>query len=679
MEPLQTINILTLKAVTGDDNHDGLCDKNYFIPSYQRGYRWGAQQVEQLVKDLTEYFNGDNNGDFYCLQPIVVKKITDYNKKISLGLSKPDEPWYEVIDGQQRLTTILIILTLENLMDDDADFSFSIHYETRPDLGNLFGKLILEKSDKEDKKLCVRVSSQSSRLDIDSYHILKASQRVLDFFQNEEIPGAHKKYFKGTFYENFTRRIDVSGKSVQVIWYELCDEDSSSAVELFKRLNDKSIKLNNAELIRALFLSESAKYELTEDLPKGLSKNLKEIIIARERESKQQHLIAQWDMIETRLHDSQFWNFIHKDGDKADYNCRIEYLFDLIAHKDDDDRDSLTTLLKFQELSANGTDGLWELWQKVELYYAILQAWSLDRDKYHKIGFIVSQEGTHALIDLLKQATSLSKPDFNNMVDERISKLLDINAERLGKLQYGKNDNNAIERILLFFNVEFTRLSVNEPFFPFEKYKSEDWSLEHIHAQNSELIDASDKEKWIEFIRENIKALRKMQLRFKDTDLDPESLIETLKSNYDRAKDKNDKRFSFSIVQKLYSEIATYFDKFAQNDGLSPDLHSISNLALLSGKINTAIGNSVFEVKRQAIVELDAKGEYIPLCTRKAFLKYYNKDEEGFETAQLFYWGKRDQDNYYNSIIKTIEPYFIKDMKDSEEKDTVEIYHTQEN
>lgn len=679
MEPLQSINILTLKAVTGDDNHDGLCNKNYFIPSYQRGYRWGDQQVEQLAKDLTEYFNGENNGDFYCLQPIVVKEITDYNRKVSLGLSNPDEPWYEVIDGQQRLTTILIILTLENLMDDDADLYFRIHYETRPDLGNLFGKLVLEKSDKGDKKLDVKISGQSCRLDIDSYHILRAAQRILDFFQNEKIPGAHKKYFKGTFYENFTRRIDVSGKSVQVIWYELRDGDSSSAIKLFKRLNDKSIKLNNAELIRALFLSESAKYEPTEDLPKGLGKNLKEIIIARERESKQQHLISQWDMIETRLHDPKLWNFIHKDGEKADYSCRIEYLFDLIAHKKDGDRDTLTTLLKFQELSANGTNGLWELWTKVELYFAILQAWSLDRDKYHKIGFIVTLEGTCSLIDLLEQTTSLSKPDFNKRVDERIAKLLDINAERLGKLQYGKNDNNAIERILLFFNVEFTRLSVNEPFFPFEKYKNEDWSLEHIHAQNSELIDASDREKWTEFIRENIKALRKMQLRFKDTDLDPEFLIETLKSNYARAKDKNDRKFSFSIVQKLYSEIATYFDKFAQNDSLSPDLHSISNLALLSGKINSAIGNSVFEVKRQAIVELDAKGEYIPLCTRKAFLKYYNKDEEGFETAQLFYWGKRDQDNYYNNIIRIIEPYFIKDEKESEIQDIKELCQTQEN
>lgn len=223
--------------------------------------------MRQLLKDLTEYFNGENNGDFYCLQPIVVKKTDDLEAKKRYGLAHPEEPWYEVIDGQQRLTTILIILTLENLLDDDSDDSFRIHYETRPELGKLFGKISLEKD--EDKRHTVNLNGCQERLDIDSYHILQAAKTVLDFFQNEEIPGAHKKYFKGSFYENFTRRADVEGKSVQVIWYELRDNDASSAAELFKRLNDKSIKLNNAELIRALFLSESAHYEPETELPKG--------------------------------------------------------------------------------------------------------------------------------------------------------------------------------------------------------------------------------------------------------------------------------------------------------------------------------------------------------------------------------------------------------------------------
>ena len=89
-----------------------LCNKNFFIPDYQRGYRWGTRQVEQLLDDLCAYFDR-GKGQFYCLQPIVVKEITKDEDKNKYGLiSKTDNNrWYEVIDGQQRLTTIRIIFT----------------------------------------------------------------------------------------------------------------------------------------------------------------------------------------------------------------------------------------------------------------------------------------------------------------------------------------------------------------------------------------------------------------------------------------------------------------------------------------------------------------------------------------------------------------------------------------
>lgn len=660
MEKLESPNLLTLRSIVGSTAcYDGLCGKNYFIPSYQRGYRWGEDQIRQLLKDLTEYFNGENNGDFYCLQPIVVKEITDKATKTAYGLECPEEPWFEVIDGQQRLTTILIILTLENLLDDDSDESFRMHYQTRPELGKLFGKLYLEKETDNPKKHRICLTDHPQRLDIDSFHILQAAKTILDFFQNEEIPGAHKKYFKGSFYENFTRKAGVDGKSVQVIWYELRDNNSTSAAELFKRLNDKSIKLNNAELIRALFLSESAHYEPEQEIPKGIAKSLRDMIAAREMEQKQQHLISQWDMMESRLHEPAFWAFIHKEGNVDNYNCRIEYIFDLIAKKDDDDKDSLSTFLRFRDMSQNENDGIWKLWKKVELYFATLQAWLRDRDKYHKVGFIVSQEGTQGLIRLLDKATSIPKSKFNAYIDDCISGIIDTSTESLCKLQYGKKaDNELIGKLLLLFNVEYTRITPNEPFFPFDRYKKESsWTLEHIHAQNSELIDGSDRNKWAEFLNENIKTLKKMRVRFADTQYDPKELIDTLEANHARAIDKNDKRFSFAIVQRLYSEIATYFDAFAEDNDTAPDLHSIANLALLSGKINSAIGNSVFEVKRQAIIALDADGVYIPVCTRKAFLKYYNKGDDGFETAQLFYWGRKDQENYFRQMQSTLSPY----------------------
>ena len=54
-----------------------LLGKNFFIPDYQRGYRWERKQILQLIEDLYRFFSSNDNASFYCLQPIVVQKCSD--------------------------------------------------------------------------------------------------------------------------------------------------------------------------------------------------------------------------------------------------------------------------------------------------------------------------------------------------------------------------------------------------------------------------------------------------------------------------------------------------------------------------------------------------------------------------------------------------------------------------
>lgn len=74
-----------------------LIKERFYIPTYQRGYRWDKQQVTELLNDIYGFMHTSNTqlGEFYCLQPIVVKKQEDGR--------------FDVIDGQQRLTTFFII------------------------------------------------------------------------------------------------------------------------------------------------------------------------------------------------------------------------------------------------------------------------------------------------------------------------------------------------------------------------------------------------------------------------------------------------------------------------------------------------------------------------------------------------------------------------------------------
>lgn len=68
----------------------------FYIPSYQRGYRWKSKQVEQLINDIMS-FQPTEKTPFYFLQALAVAKVENSSQ-------------YNVVDGQQRLTTIKLIL-----------------------------------------------------------------------------------------------------------------------------------------------------------------------------------------------------------------------------------------------------------------------------------------------------------------------------------------------------------------------------------------------------------------------------------------------------------------------------------------------------------------------------------------------------------------------------------------
>ena len=82
-------------------------------------------------------------------------------------------------------------------------------------------------------------------------------------------------------------------------------------------------------------------------------------------------------------------------------------------------------------------------------------------------------------------------------------------------------------------------------------------------------------------------------------------------------------------------------------------MHTISNLALLDTNNNAALGNSVFAVKRNKIIEKDKKGEYIPFCTKMVFLKYYTKGEN----SNFSFWSPDDRKDYLDNIFRVIGKY----------------------
>ena len=660
MEELRSVNYLELLAIPE------LCNKNFFIPDYQRGYRWGEIQIRQMLEDIYSFIYDKNAaGSFYCLQPVVVKKMTpDEVAANKLESAFDNNTWYEVIDGQQRLTTIRIILALESQIDRFNKMRFNMYYQTRPELGKLFDKLRI---DEEEERFIVKFDNDNDQCnDIDSWHIHNAANKILDWFQNGS--GYFKpsiQEFKGGFYENFSNTKEKD-KSVQVIWYELCDK--SDPYEMFKRLNDKSISLNNAELIRGMFLSDSAVYKGEELLLSQFDEDVRPIVEKRELARKQSHIIEEWDIIEKQLWDDKFWSFIKKEKNSDEYSCRIEYIFDLISKKTSNQKDSLYTYLEFDGMLKSGAvKDLWDLWLKVETYFSLLMAWYNDRYYYHKIGFLTTELGSSVLIEMLSESTNVSKKEFKKTIEGRINSAIHDKKKPGRKiLDYTyKDDYNMLKRVLFLYNVETTYKQGLE-FFPFERYKDYEWTLEHIHAQNSERIDHSIKDKWVEWFDENKKVLERLSSRLPN-DENLKLLISFFNNEYNRLINYKDK-YTFNDVTKVFDLVLKYFNDLSAQEGTPTVMHGISNMALLSGSTNASIGNSVFEVKRQMIMDDDARGNYIPLCTRKVFLKYYNKNDKNFTVQQNFYWSDKDRKHYLEDIKEVLKPYIDAENQNQKER-----------
>ena len=119
--------------------------------------------------------------------------------------------------------------------------------------------------------------------------------------------------------------------------------------------------------------------------------------------------------------------------------------------------------------------------------------------------------------------------------------------------------------------------------------------------------------------------------------------------------DKLERTVFESIQQKVLGLLSV--------SGNTEYMHSIANLALLNTADNAALNNSTFDVKRNDIIQMDKKGQYIPFCTKMVFLKYYTPSAEN----QLHFWGQTDRIAYIKAINDVLSDYIEPIVLEKEE------------
>ena len=239
-----------------------ICEKNfikdifkrwYRIPEYQRPYVWESEQVETLLEDTIAAFRSNADSQYFLGSTVL--KI---NEKSSDNLTYEE---YDLLDGQQRLTTIFLMLAVirdisENknihnlsrsaIFQEENDFDnqperLRIVFDIRDDVKNFVDKYV--KLDDGTKKIDdLKACASNNHKDISVRNMASAIITCQKFLQEIKQSGEFESYFK--FLWNKILLVCVATKKFD------------DAFQLFTVLNDRGLKLRNSDILKATNLHE---------------------------------------------------------------------------------------------------------------------------------------------------------------------------------------------------------------------------------------------------------------------------------------------------------------------------------------------------------------------------------------------------------------------------------------
>lgn len=612
---------------------DGLDErKKFFVPAYQRGYRWSYDQARQLMDDLIEFQTEavSDPSAFYCLQPLVTKPVD--KEKYPLFAN-----YKEVIDGQQRLTTILLMLqaihTLMKQKDsygDDSDITiynrrYEIKYETRDSSEIWLDKIkaITEENDPD----AIHLSDDNC----DYSHLVEVYLTI--YKRLDEMTSDDLQTFR-----------TLLCKQVVFIPYEPQGGNGSNN-DIFDDINAGKIDLNNAELIKALLLKASN-------------------IEGHPHEEYRINAIAiEWDAVEKRLQEKEFWGFIFSSSHPFTYDTHIEYLLDLLYDKTSKHADyEQYTFDKVNSEYRSATDKLvfaTGTWKKIKNMFDKLEEWFEDRHLYHRIGYLLEFGQNITITQLISSLEGKKK-------DSQIAELDRLIQESLSSVKGSQlfHSKRELSQVLFLYNTlaEDRRIGSTARFsfadYKNVKHRQNGWDQEHVASATEAKANIDEREKF---------ALEMIEYFTGEETMTPsEAVLAKLSKEelafVDRLIEAGDlsKPYESEKLKSLFDDLIDYFNSDDDDFDESAEMIEgnpknekdfIWNFVLLNAGTNRSYGNALFPVKRKRILK-DEFEVYTPVGTRNVFEKAYSR-----KLVNMLAWTRDDAKAYWEELRSTLNPY----------------------
>lgn len=577
-------NIKTIEAFFGDK-------KNIQIPDYQRGYRWTKTQIEKLLTDIQHFGTAG-----YPLQHITIKEEGEN---------------YIILDGQQRLTTICLIL--------------DIYKE-----GTVFSDRIKPKGK-------------------DTWDGLDA-----DFISNaRDIIEAWKK-------DNNNFNIEWLEKATIRVYKVGADLDSpTKQIEFFSKINSNNIPLTNSEMIKALFVQKlKDKHDQRQkilrewdDIENQLQNDNFWAFISNDIYKADTRIDFLFDLIKNKY---------GKEPKNTQYGLFLVYEDHLQKQKTDDEKiKSISDIWqKVKEIFSL----LQNLYNDKTCYhlfgYLIYDDLNEGKDFLSKPHKDKEQE----LKDIIKKkwknaSEELEELKYENKTKLKIKKILllfnvvssDITEEKNYRFSF-------YDFKRLGFDIE--HIHARNTKIPFEAQYAKKWYKENpkegIDAKNPDLSGrvAATIAYLEEFNKYNTTEENKQVGTEEKTTVENKELIgEVKKAIKDLEKDKDNETKIKQIVDKISQELETVDDD------------DFGNLCLLDAATNRGYGNSYFIKKQKTIMDEDLNGKFFPICTKRVFLNYYT------QKLKDKIWGKKHKEEYAKALKECLNAYFDIPQQDHKDED----------